>query len=83
MPDLSRKCELQEDNQPPASGFKPLLCTKREAAAFLGGVCVRTIDNLIGAGALKPVKLLRRTLIRYSDLVALVRKGGFQSRKPV
>lgn len=76
MPDY-RECE-QEDGRAPASGFKPLLCTKREAAAFLGGICVRSVDNLIRAGALKPVKLLRRTMIRYSDLVALVRRGGFQ-----
>jgi len=75
MPDY-RECEQEEGRAP--AGFRPLLCTKREAAAFLGGICVRSVDNLIRAGALKPVQVLRRTMIRYSDLVALVRRGGFR-----
>jgi hypothetical protein len=56
---------------------KPLLCDKRQSGIVLG-VCPRTIDNLIKAGHLKPVKIFRRTLIRYADLLALVRKGGAQ-----
>lgn len=45
----------------------PILVDKKVAARLLG-VCVRTIDYLIGNGALKPKRIGRRVLLHYDDL---------------
>jgi hypothetical protein len=54
---------------------RPALVDKRTAASFLGGLSIRTVDNLIARGELHPVKILRRRMIRVSELVALARRG--------
>ena len=52
----------------------PLLIDKPMTAQSLS-VSPRTVDNLVGRGVLKPVKIFRRTMFRYSDVVALARRG--------
>jgi len=65
-----------QDSQAQESVAKqPLVCDKKQAAYILG-ISERTIDNLVRRGHLKPVKIFRRALFKYSDLVGLVRKGG-------
>ena len=50
----------------------PLLVSKREAAQMLG-VCLRSIDNYIGAKELPCRRLGKRVLIPYSALVHFAR----------
>jgi len=51
----------------------PLLVSKRDASALLG-VCLRTIDNLIGTKQLPSRRIGKRVLIPYSSLVAFARR---------
>ncbi len=52
---------------------QPLLVSKKEAATLLG-VCLRTIDNLIGTRQLPCRRIGKRVLIPYSSLVAFARR---------
>lgn len=61
-------------------GSTPLLVSKHEARLYLGGVCLATIDNLIAAGQLPTVKVLRRTMIPYHALVKLAKNGTVAKR---
>jgi hypothetical protein len=60
---------VQNVDQPRA----PLLVSKREAAAMLG-VCLRSIDNYIGAKQLPCRRLGKRVLIPYAALVQFSRR---------
>lgn len=53
--------------------FRPLLVTKKQAAALLG-VSVRTIETLLTQKRLPPRKLGKRTLIPYSAVAQLARR---------
>ena len=50
------------DKQIPA----PLLLTKKEAAAVLGGVCVKTLEKLIAEKKLRAVRVGRRVFVPLS-----------------
>lgn len=51
----------------------PLLVSKRDAAALLGG-CLRSIDNYIATKELPCRRLGKRVLIPYAAVVAFARR---------
>lgn len=53
----------------------PLLVSRNDARYYLGGICLKTVENLIKAGKLPTVKVRRRTMIPYHALVKLARRG--------
>ena len=57
----------------PATNLDPLLSKKQ--AALQIGVSVRTLERAIAAGALDPVKVLSRVLLRASDIARIQRHG--------
>jgi len=54
------------------SQLMPFVVGKQEAAVLLGGVCVRTIENLIARGDLKPWRLGGRTMVTMASIRRLV-----------
>jgi hypothetical protein len=52
---------------------EPILVNKREAKRLLGDVSIRTIDYLISNGDLKAVRIGRRVMLRYRDILAFSR----------
>lgn len=52
--------------------------SKRDAATLLG-VCVRTIDNLVGTKQLPCRRIGKRVLIPYNALVAFARRDHLNS----
>jgi hypothetical protein len=50
-----------------------ILCTKREAAHALGGISVRTVENMITKKLLASRKLGRRRLVVVASLVQLTK----------
>ena len=57
----------------------PILLSKQGAASALG-VSVRTIDNMLKGKVLRPVKIGKRTMIRYADLLGIARRGGAETQ---
>jgi hypothetical protein len=57
---------------------KPPLLDANEACRFLGGVCRRTLTNLVHRGELAPIRILGRRMYRRADLERLARLGTRQ-----
>jgi hypothetical protein len=55
--------------------MQPVLLDVNAAAFLLGGVCPKTVLNLVDRGFLKPVYISRRRLFRRTDLERLARTG--------
>lgn len=70
------------------NGAPPLLVSRRDARYYLGGICLKTLENLIKAGTLTTVKVRRRTMIPFHALTKLARVGASDrndatARKPM
>lgn len=46
----------------------PLLVSMQDARYYLGGICLKTVENLVKAGKLPTVLVLRRRMIPYHAL---------------
>lgn len=57
----------------------PQLIDKPEAARMLGGICPRTLANLMSRGKLGFVKVGRRTLFDVADIAEFIERN---KRKP-
>ena len=60
-------------SEKPTTNFDPLL-SKKQAASQIG-VSVRTLERAIAAGAISPVRVLSRVLIR-SSVVERIQNDG-------
>ena len=58
---------------PQADTTKPLLVSKKEAAAALG-ICVRTLEHLIAAKELLVRRIGKRCLVPYASLIGFARR---------
>jgi excisionase family DNA binding protein len=56
-----------------ADTTKPILVSKKEAAAALG-ICVRTLEHLIAAKELSVRRIGKRCLVPYVSLLAFARR---------
>jgi len=52
------------------------LYSVKGAAAYLGGISSSTVEGLLSAGKLKRTKILRRTMIKESELQRFIDAGG-------
>ncbi|MGH9523050.1 MAG: helix-turn-helix domain-containing protein [Terriglobales bacterium] len=50
------------------------LYSRADVAKFIG-VSLRTVDNLVNGGHLKPIRILGRVMFRRADLMRLTRNG--------
>ncbi len=53
--------------------MEKLLCSKREAAQVLGGISVRTVENMIAKKIIAAVKIGRRRMVVVASLTQLVK----------
>lgn len=67
---IKSKQDLEDGRIPPNQLFDEMA-----ACEFLGGISPRTLLNLVNRGHLTKVKIVRRSLYRYKDLVALAKRG--------
>jgi excisionase family DNA binding protein len=63
------------DAPPPVRAGGEGLADLKAAAAFLGGVHVDTVRNLIAKGKLRGVKIGRRTMVPWASVRLLAEQG--------
>lgn len=64
----------------PTTDNTALLVDRQAAAQILGGVSMSTLERLIRAGDLTPIRLGRRVMLRRSELFELVERLAKQAK---
>lgn len=53
---------------------QPLLISRQETAELLG-ICLKSVDTLLAAGELRPVRIGRRVMVVRSSVFAITRRA--------
>jgi hypothetical protein len=53
---------------PPTNGQPPLLVSMEDARYYLGGICLKTVENLVKAHKLPTISVRRRKMIPFHAL---------------